>query len=415
MNEHLVDLYLDRCSGCTRCMRVCPTEALRIKDRKVFLKHDHCIYCGNCITSCHKSAFKVTSDSFASLNKYKVNVAILPLAMYGMISCHRDHQLIYKTLMDFGFDEVFDLSIVTHLISEKIDYILEHEVDRPLILTQCPTVIRMIQKNYPTLMEQLLPIDFPYEIGAKMAKKKVMEKYNLKEEEIGISYISECLSNYAAIKEPLGKATSQIDHVFLFQDIFKSLVDQFSSDDVVNIDVNASKKGMLYAKEGAIHQSTSIKEYISVDGINDVSDIFEKVYLNTIPKVKVIEAYSCVGGCIGGNFTLENSFIAKWKINHYHNHLTSEASELYVKSYRTYLADQEWYFSEEIGLPHDQNYKKNMLESIKRMNKINQILLKLPKIDCCACGSPTCRALAEDIVSGEKSIQDCVVLRNAGY
>ena len=34
----------------------------------------------------------------------------------------------------------------------------------------------------------------------------------------------------------------------------------------------------------------------------------------------------------------------------------------------------------------------------------------MPKIDCGACGSPSCSAFAEDVVKGEVSLYDCVFM-----
>jgi Na+-translocating ferredoxin:NAD+ oxidoreductase RNF subunit RnfB len=406
----LVEINIDRCIGCTRCMRVCPTESIRIKNKKVHLLNDRCIYCGNCIENCHKSAYQIRSDTFANLNKYKVNIAILPISSYGLVSSFDDLTNLYQTLYDFGFNEVFDLSIVTHLLSDQLEYILKDTENKPYILTQCPSVIRLIQIKYPTLMENILPFDFPFEIGAKIALAIYKEKYQLDESEIGISYISECLSNFIAIKEPIGKNKSNVDNVFLFSDIFKSILNNLGKKPVIN-NISVSKKGIQYAKVGAIQRTTDIKEYISVDGINNVDDILEKIYLGVFPKVKIIEAYSCVGGCVGGNFTLENTFVSKWKINHFSQSLDDEESKKYVKDYKNRIDNNDWYFKEMINSSETFKLSENIILSIKKMNKINQILNKLPKIDCCACGSPSCRALAEDIVNLDKTINDCIVLK----
>ena len=48
--------------------------------------------------------------------------------------------------------------------------------------------------------------------------------------------------------------------------------------------------------------------------------------------------------------------------------------------------------------------------ALEKMKKIHQINAELPGLDCSACGSPTCITLAEDIVDGESTIEDCVVL-----
>ncbi len=46
------------------------------------------------------------------------------------------------------------------------------------------------------------------------------------------------------------------------------------------------------------------------------------------------------------------------------------------------------------------------------MAKIEEIYKVLPQIDCGACGSPTCKSLAEDIVMGRAQIDDCIVRKS---
>ena len=43
------------------------------------------------------------------------------------------------------------------------------------------------------------------------------------------------------------------------------------------------------------------------------------------------------------------------------------------------------------------------------MAKIQSIRETLCSLDCGSCGAPTCQAMAEDIVNGEASIDDCVM------
>ena len=44
--------------------------------------------------------------------------------------------------------------------------------------------------------------------------------------------------------------------------------------------------------------------------------------------------------------------------------------------------------------------------------KIQELRKSLPGIDCGACGSPTCRAFAEDVVRGISNGRKCVVLES---
>jgi Na+-translocating ferredoxin:NAD+ oxidoreductase RNF subunit RnfB len=51
---------------------------------------------------------------------------------------------------------------------------------------------------------------------------------------------------------------------------------------------------------------------------------------------------------------------------------------------------------------------EDMVQAMRKMKKIEKITNFLPGIDCGACGSPTCRALAEDVVQGRAHTTDCV-------
>ncbi|SEM59125.1 Putative Fe-S cluster [Candidatus Frackibacter sp. WG12] len=54
----------------------------------------------------------------------------------------------------------------------------------------------------------------------------------------------------------------------------------------------------------------------------------------------------------------------------------------------------------------DNDIKKaiNKLDSLEREES------RLPGLDCTACGAPSCRGLAEDIVNGLAKREDCIIL-----
>ena len=49
INKHSVTLDLERCKGCTNCIKRCPTEAIRVRDGHAIILEDRCIDCGECI------------------------------------------------------------------------------------------------------------------------------------------------------------------------------------------------------------------------------------------------------------------------------------------------------------------------------------------------------------------------------
>ena len=48
-------------------------------------------------------------------------------------------------------------------------------------------------------------------------------------------------------------------------------------------------------------------------------------------------------------------------------------------------------------------------KALVKMERLDAITKELPGMDCGACGSPSCRSLAEDIIRGQAFDTDCIV------
>ncbi|MGL4374524.1 MAG: (Fe-S)-binding protein, partial [Turicibacter sp.] len=267
---------------------------------------------------------------------------------------------------------------------------------------------KLVQMQFPSLSSKFLPFDFPFEVYAKLIKKAYAKQLNLNEQDIGISYITECLANLNAIKQPLGKPKSNIDLVFLLSTLFKDILQHIHF--VNEEECEISPKGILWSKVGAIRRTTSIIDYLSVDGINHVRNILEKAELGQLNHIKILECYSCVGGCVGGTFTLENPFIAKTKVNGLYEFLKSKQELISYQNLKELLNEELWSFEKTLECLNVNVLDVDFLTSLVKLQTINELYERLPKIDCSACGSPSCRSLAEDVALGIKKIEDCVVL-----
>jgi NAD-dependent dihydropyrimidine dehydrogenase PreA subunit len=50
----------DKCSGCGKCLEVCPHRVLKLENRKIkIIDKNSCIECGACSKNCPLSAIKV--------------------------------------------------------------------------------------------------------------------------------------------------------------------------------------------------------------------------------------------------------------------------------------------------------------------------------------------------------------------
>ena len=50
----------------------------------------------------------------------------------------------------------------------------------------------------------------------------------------------------------------------------------------------------------------------------------------------------------------------------------------------------------------------DLTRAMEKMERIEKLYSGMPKLDCGSCGSPSCRALAEDIVRGYAKETDCI-------
>ena len=70
------------CVGCKLCQKVCPTDAIKIDKtgEKRFIavvQLDKCIFCGQCVDTCHKGALRNTSNfELASGDKNSLTVKL---------------------------------------------------------------------------------------------------------------------------------------------------------------------------------------------------------------------------------------------------------------------------------------------------------------------------------------------------
>ena len=163
--------------------------------------------------------------------------------------------------------------------------------------------------------------------------------------------------------------------------------------------------GLGWATSGGEATAILNDEYLAADGIENVINVLEQIENGNIPQVKFIELDACTAGCVGGVLTVQNPYIAKTRL---------QSLRRYLPVSKNFLTPEEQEYIPELYLFNDlptyepiAQLSHNIAESMRMMADIQRLKATLPGIDCGACGAPTCRALAEDIVRGRASIGDC--------
>lgn len=413
MYKHSVELDVSKCKGCTTCLRHCPTEAIRIRSGHAVINEERCIDCGECIRSCPNNAKKAMCSKMEHYEHYKWKIALPAPSLYGQFDNLEDVDTVLQGLLDIGFDDVFEVAQAAELVTEYTRLYLKTEgIKKPVISSACPVVVRLISLRYPYLRDNIMPILPPIEIAAMMARKKAKEEHpELKEEEIGLFFISPCAAKVSYIRNGFGDYKSKIDVVVSLKDIYFKLLGAMKRGDPPKIASQSGMIGIGWASSGGESSAILNDRYLAADGIENVNKVLDAIENGNIPQLEFVELNACIGGCVGGVMTIENPFIARTRLQSVRRYLPVSLNRL---PQDMHYVPENCYCSELPSYTPISRLSENFSESMRMMAKIQDIRETLPGIDCGACGSPTCRAFAEDIVRGcVDDAMRCKVLNNS--
>lgn len=407
---HSVRLISSRCKGCVSCTKGCPTEAIRIRGGKAQIIESRCIDCGECIRHCSRHAKTAVTDSLADLTRYKINVALPAPTLYAQFSVETSIETILSGLLTLGFDEVFEVAHGAEIVSLMIkDYLQRPDIKKPAISAACPAVVRLIQVKFPELIEHLVPIEAPIEVAAQMVRTACSKKYNLTADEVGVWFITPCPAKMTACKQPLGLEKSNLTGAIAISQIYGDLLKAVAKADTKHDWNCASWLGVGWAIAGGETSAVEVANKLVVHGINNVSSVLEQVAMGKLNDIEYIETLACASGCIGGPLTIENRFVAEYRMKQRMKQL-KKAYQLAGKSPLKEYNQNELRVNRRRAIEPRSILllDEDIYKAMDKVELIEKILERLPGLDCGSCGSPNCRALAEDIAQGRASETDCI-------
>lgn len=398
---HSVRLERDLCRGCTNCLKQCPTQAIRVQRGKAKILKERCIDCGECIRVCPHHAKKAVTDSFEILNNYKYNIALVAPAFFGQFTKTEDCDLILTALLKLGFDDTYEVARGAQEISKKTRELLgSGELIKPVISSACPAVCRLIAVRFQNLIPNIIPLRSPMELSAAAARAEAAKKTGLLPEEIGIFFISPCAAKATAVKDERLVKKSNVNGVISIKDTYLKLSRTISAVDELKSLSRAGSIGTRWAESGGEAAASGAARCVAVDGIHNVIQLFEDIEDEKLTDVDYVEALACPGGCVGGPLTAENSFVARSRLERICKSLPESGGKIDEEIERMW--DTAPVYRPVMKLDEDLQTAMRMAIEIEELDK------KLPGLDCGSCGSPSCRALAEDIVRGYANETDCI-------
>ena len=410
--HHALKILDEVCTGCTHCIKTCPTQAIRVNNGIACIDDNRCIDCGRCYNVCPVHAIIVDHDDFNRIYDFKVRVALVPSILIGQFARNISVLKILDTLKNEGFTHVYFAEDSIDILNTAINKFQDSKENAPLISSFCPAIVRLIQVKFPSLVENIVPLKAPLDISAISIRNKLCEKGH-NSDEIGIFYITPCAAKIAAVKSPEGEDISSIDGVINMDYIYNKIFRNLSKEDITlsdknkldnNNQINISSKSLCWALTHGESKYAAGRS-LAIDGIFNVIEFLEKIENKEHSHFDYLELRACDRSCAGGILVSTNRFLVTERLED----RARNTEDLIPQNLNSNIKDKDCKVNK--IQPRAIKLDESIEIAINKMQKIRNLMCFLPGIDCGACGAPSCKSLAEDIVQRKAVVSDCVFIQ----
>ncbi len=411
-SKHSIMIDRDKCTGCVVCTLACPSQAIRVKnDKAMIFKEELCIDCGECLRICPHQAVQSMTSKGEDLTGFKVLAAIPSPVLYAQFGESTTPNDILLALLKCGFDYVYDVAISCEKVLAAMDEYLNRNTDiRPMISNYCPAVVRLIVKNYPDLIDHIIPIEVPRELAGRHLRDKIAKRTGLQQNEIGVFHITPCAAKMVSIRHPLGVSKSFLNGAIAIRDVFLPLRTALKEVEEDWILQKSSGVGISWSIGRSGVRGLPTKKTLSITGVREVIQILDDLEAGKLNDIDYLECSICPGGCVGGPLVVQDKLFASGIIE---NLIEQYGVRSRIDPKRVINHYEDEYFLKDMKIKPESPEPLDMdfFRAAEKMNQIEELRAKLPGKNCGACGAPGCRILAQDVVAGDAQLSDCVFLK----
>ncbi|MFA7405000.1 MAG: sigma 54-interacting transcriptional regulator [Pelobacteraceae bacterium] len=394
--------YKERCRRCYSCVRSCPVKAIKVDEGFAQIIYDRCIGCGNCL-SCPQHA-KVVVDRMARTQEMLASgspvVAVLGSSFPAFFHALQPGQLV-AALKSLGFSEVHEGAYGARMIASSYRDTIRSS-DRPLISSHCPAVVDLIERHYPSLVPNIMPIVSPMIAMGRFVK-------SILGEETRVVYVSTCIASKFEIQS---EASGAIDVVLTYQEIDKLFKNRgISPGNLAEMPFDGVDPGTgrLFSLTGGplkvfdIHTDIQDNETISAEGEAHTAGIIRDLAAGRISPA-FVDLRFCDGGCVDGP-TRDK------ELNHFFKRKLIVCHNSAKPPYNTAPHYRSTALMPDLSRSHSDKSMKLPTpgkDDIKRILHSTNKFTQGDELNCRACGYNSCREHAVAVFQGLADIKMCL-------
>jgi iron only hydrogenase large subunit-like protein len=389
------------CQDCYKCVRVCPTKAIRVVDGKASVIEQRCILCGECVQVCPVGAKRVRNDVERAKRLLqihdKVIVSLAP-SFVAEFKLAAPNQMI-RALKKLGFYGVSETALGAEEVSAHMAKIMREKSGKLLISSACPTVVQLVQKYYPQYCEYLADLYSP--VLAHCIQLR--EEYG---SDIVIVFIGPCIAK----KIEADHYSKLLDLVLTFNDLREWL--NAEGIDPRRLETEASdhfiprnaREGALYpiasGMIGSIHADCPVSDlsYISFSGMTEIRGVLDHLADTKNDHGIMLELLACKGGCVNGPCVEKRNEMLQKRIDVI-QYARYEKEE--IPGIPSLNISNRYHFDSLPAKDYSQDDIRRTLHGIGKYSLQDEL-------NCGGCGYDSCRDFVRAILDGKAEKDMCV-------